>query len=311
MYTDPVGPLFSSEEVLSLTIQWDWDAIQDEREKKSKYHPATILMNNQTIPVRLRPRGNTRKRKDVCELPPLKIDFEDNQLEDSLFRGQEEVKLVTYCQGNEPVIVEYLIYRLYGIIEPYSLNVRLAKINYQDEHSQENNSESYAFFLEDIDHMAERLGGKERNERIHPDSLDRKVLTTLYVFQYMIGNIDWDIKMMKNIKLISFPDDRLPVAVPYDFDYTQMVDAPYFPQYDGISIDRRQFKKLCRKEEEFEAVFNQFKEKEQEIIDFIKDVDVLRSPKRKEILNLIKLFYREIADPTAVKQIFFDTCKEG
>lgn len=310
MLNDSTDVLFATQEPLNIKLQLDWVSLQNDRGKDPSYHHAFIILEDgMEIPVRLKARGNNRKKKDVCEIPPLKIEFGSQAIDQSLFRGQEELKLVTFCQEEESVLTEYLIYKMYQILEPRSLNVRLAKIDYVDR-SGKRISRSFAFFLEDIDHLADRINGDEENDRIDPNEMDRQALTLLYVFQYMIGNIDWDIKMMKNIKLIDFKD-RPTLPVPYDFDYSLMVDAPYFPSYEGIELNRRKFKKVCRDRTEFSTVFNLFNSKKDSLYQLVSNFPYLRTTKQKTILNYLDLFYQEISDPEVIKQIFLDICKEG
>lgn len=305
-----VDTLFLTQDLLKIKIQIDWMEIQDDRGKDPAYHHAFIILEDKTkIPIKLRARGNNRKRKEVCEIPPFKIEFGDKPLKDGLFKGHEEIKLVTFCQGDDLVIAEYLIYEMYQILEPRSLDVRLARIDYVDPNGIQI-TRSFAFFLEDIDHLAERINGDEENDRMDPEDMDRASITLLYLFQYMIGNIDWDLKMMKNIKLIKFENKPI-LPVPYDFDYSLMVDAPYFPTYEGIPIERRRFRRICREPEEFRSIFSLFEQKKDELYRLVKEFPHFRSSKQKNMLNYLDLFYQEISDSEDIKQIFLDTCKEG
>ena len=65
--------------------------------------------------------------------------------------------------------------------------------------------------------------GKIRNQ----ESLNKENLDKLVFFQFLIGNLDWSITERHNMKLIIGDKGALPVAVPYDFDYSGLVNTPY------------------------------------------------------------------------------------
>ena len=56
------------------------------------------------------------------------------------------------------------------------------------------------------------------------------------VFQYMIGNTDWSIKALHNIKLITFDNSRRPIPIPYDFDQSGLVNASYTLPAEHLQI---------------------------------------------------------------------------
>ena len=50
------------------------------------------------------------------------------------------------------------------------------------------------------------------------------------VFMYMVGNTDWSLPYLHNIRV--FQNFTSYIAVPYDFDWSGIVDAPYaVPDY--------------------------------------------------------------------------------
>ena len=46
-------------------------------------------------------------------------------------------------------------------------------------------------------------------------------------FNFMIGNLDWSLVMARNIKLFKHPGLHKCIVIPYDFDYSNVVDASY------------------------------------------------------------------------------------
>jgi hypothetical protein len=147
------------------------------------------------------------------------------------------------------------VYRTLNILTDTSLQVRLVRITYHDTQKNHPDIQTWAFFVEDEDDFADRMGAKLVEDRVSPETLVPGCLTRLYAFEYMIGNLDWDIPSGKNIITLAFPNGAR-VAVPYDFDWSKSVDAPW----TGLApeFDRRNLPPLCRSEAEWSHTFMQF-----------------------------------------------------
>jgi len=80
--------------------------------------------------VTLSVRGITRRKKEICAFPPLRVEFPQKPGPDSIFKGQKRLKLVTHCQRDyqQYLLLEYTAYRLYRALTPESFNVRLARL---------------------------------------------------------------------------------------------------------------------------------------------------------------------------------------
>jgi hypothetical protein len=130
---DGPKPLFASDDVLSLTLTGPFDTIS--RDMGAKPVPGVLKVGGaapETLPVTLSVRGITRRKKEVCAFPPLRVEFPEKPGPDSIFKGQKHLKLVTHCQRDyqQYLLLEYTAYRLYRALTPESFNVRLAKIDY-------------------------------------------------------------------------------------------------------------------------------------------------------------------------------------
>ena len=53
------------------------------------------------------------------------------------------------------------------------------------------------------------------------------IFDVLCLFEYMISNTDWNVSLLHNIKLIRKKDTKEIIVVPYDFDYSGLVNADY------------------------------------------------------------------------------------
>src|SRR5438445_12323494 len=115
----------------------------------------------EALPIELSTRGSTRRLKQTCSFPPLRVEFTEKPAATSLFKGQKRLKLVTHCQSAEKyqqdVLLEYAAYRMYRSLTPESFSARLAKIDYVSEDGRPITTR-FGFFLEDVDDVAKRNG---------------------------------------------------------------------------------------------------------------------------------------------------------
>ena len=100
--TKPVK-LFNVATEMSVTLTGPWHRIR-KNVKKDVLYPIQITYTDtdgkqHTIDAKAGPRGITR-RLDVCSFPPLKIHFDKSKVKNTPFRGNNSLKLVTYCQTN-------------------------------------------------------------------------------------------------------------------------------------------------------------------------------------------------------------------
>ena len=93
----------------------------------------------------------------------------------------------------------------------YSYRVRLLKINNIDTGSNSDPGWNYAFLIEDIDQLAQRNNSIEiETKNLHMEYTNRFISTLMPTFQYMIGNTDWSVPALHNIKLIKVNDPLAP-----------------------------------------------------------------------------------------------------
>jgi hypothetical protein len=62
---------------------------------------------------------------------------------------------------------------------------------------------------------------------IQAENTETETFLKMAVFQYMIGNTDWSVPYLHNIRILSFDAQTIPSVVPYDFDHAGIVNAPY------------------------------------------------------------------------------------
>ena len=249
--------------------------------------------------VRIRARGNVRKR--ICYLPPIRIDFNDDEYQVELFDSFGKVKLVSTCKvasNHEQFLVkEYLSYKIYEIITEISFKTYYLKINFIDSQGKKKPFTSYSFILEDIDDLAERNNAIEvDNMGLLESQLDRETMNTFSMYQYLISNVDWHIPSMHNIKLIKSNDHRkpLPMPVPYDLDYCGIVNTNYAipqPRVPIESLTQRYWIGNCLTDEEFSTLSATFIENKDEILRIFEECESLDKIHKNTATRFIKQYY--------------------
>jgi len=247
---DGVTPLFSSNEVIRITIAGPVSAIA--RSKSEERHPGTLTVagTSEALPITLSGRGITRLQPDICQFPPLWVRFTSPPPSQSLFAGQKSLKLVTHCRSSESfqqhLLLEYAAYRMFNAVSPASFRVRLATIDYADSSGRPLTTR-YGFFIEDLKDVARRNGMQEAKlpSRIPTSALSASHAALYALFQHMIANHDWSMRAgpagdecCHNAKLIA-PARTVAagvIPIPYDFDYSGLVNAPYAEPPEQLKI---------------------------------------------------------------------------
>ncbi len=266
---EPVKPLFAADDVIRITIKGPIGTLTRAPEESNSSYPGTLTVagTDVAIPIMLSQRGITRRKDDVCQFPPLRVSFPGAPPAGSLFEGQKRLKLVTHCRSAEAfqqyLLMEYATYRLYNKLSPMSLRARLVRVDYVGDNDAPVISRM-GFFLEPIDDAARRNGLRDAKmgQRFPVASLSAVDSGRVGVFEYMIGNLDWAMQAGPpgdNCCHNTLPIGPTPaglVPVPYDWDFSGLVDAPYATPPDGISVTsirQRRYRGFCRHNAEARA----------------------------------------------------------
>ncbi len=261
------APLFQDQGVLEFTLSTDFRQLKRDRGQESTDRPAEILVagSSDPVPLQVRTRGNFRLRRSTCsDMPPIRLNFAASTAEGTVFAEQDKVKLVTHCRGSDQyernTLQEYLAYRIYNLLTDISFRVRLARITYVDTSGGDDPETRYAFLIEDEDALAERVDGMILNvPQAHPTDYEGQPALVMALFQHMIGNTDWSEVGMHNIVLLRTADMKH-MAIPYDFDWSGMVNARYAEPNETLGIRTvrdRLFRGFCREDLDYEAAFAQ------------------------------------------------------
>ena len=320
---EPAKPLFADDSLIRLTIRGPVDQMARVAEKRPGPRAGTIAAGSESLPIMLSPRGITRLRRETCQFPPLRVEFSSAPPATSLFAGQRRLKLVTHCRPAEGfqqhLLLEYAAYRLYNELTPRSFRVRLAQIDYVAEDGRPLTSR-YGFFIEDTDDVGRRNGLREARmgERIPVSSLSPPDAARFGVFEYLIANLDWAMQAgppgddcCHNARLISGGAGSPIVPVPYDFDFSGFVDAPYAVPPDQVrvsSVRQRHYRGFCRHNAQAIAAAAEIRARRPALLAVLGQIPGLTATTLRKASAFLDKGFADIASDQAVADKLLRTC---
>lgn len=305
------------ENVSRLTISADFNTLFTERKIPHLLDAVAVLEKEDsrfdTMELKIELRGRNRRR--VCEVPPMRLDFSKDRLaKKGLSEIGDKLKLVTHCNDGyrtEYLLREYWSYRMYNEITPLSFRVYLVQIRYVDTGApDEPMNESLAFLIESEEELAARLHGTNENlwgmlpNQMEPGSYHRSIL-----FQYMIGNDDWGLTMPRNISFFKSNDARPPVVVPYDFDFSGLVNAPYAvanPNYNGKTVLDRVVIEPGASKQDLEAAANDFFRAKDQILNCYQDCEWMTEDSKSHLRDYLLDFFEELGKTKRIERLFLN-----
>jgi len=319
---DRPAALFSSEELLEFTLEADFKALKKDRGQESEYRPGQLILTGSDgeameVALKVRTRGNFRLDKLNCSFPPLKLDLPKGDLQGTILDGQNKLKLVTHCRDRDDyeqnLLEEYLAYRIYNLLTDESFRVQLARVTYFDSNGDSEAETRYAFLIESKPEMEARLGGTNLEVRtVHPDLFQPEAAGRMYLFQYLIGNVDWSLVYFHNVKLFRIDSQAFPI--PYDFDWSGLVSAPYAKPHPGLAhvirtVRQRLFRGFCSDRIDYSPLMDQFKEIREEVIALIQTVPGLTDRNVRSAKEYVEEFYEVWNDPQKARKRILDACR--
>lgn len=300
--------VMSYKEVLSVTIEADFAALDSARRTAEK-HKAVLTFEDETGTeqqwnIKLSNRGNFRRLR--CEMAPLKMDFKKKDLKAAGLTKFDDMKLVTHCVANKGEAKsllqrEYLAYKLYNEITEYSYRVQLLKINYIDAITGKK-TKHWGFLIEDTAALIQRIGATEKVENhlnLPRDTFHDGLLKIASVFQYMIGNSDWDIQVGRNVKYL-IKDGKVLVIL-YDFDFSGIVNASYAipnPNFGLPNVKSRIFLGYHEDIDKLKSTLSFFKTKRLSLLEKVEEFRILDESSREEIIYYLDSFYQTFNEIT-------------
>lgn len=320
------APLFRSHDPVRITLTSDIDWLRDERNDSVDVEGTLTFVDldgsEVTKPVEVRTRGNFRRDKKNCNFPPLRLDVPTGQMRGTLFEGQDKLKLVSPCQDNRDqyqnyVFDEYLVYRAFQIVTPYSFRVRLVEVTFVDVGGKYDTRTKHGFLIEDEEAMAERNRATVVDAtQFHPARMDPRQSITVALFNYMVANSDWSPVYFHNSKMIR-TEEGLYMSVPYDFDWSGVVNARYAtpdPSLNIRTVRDRTYRGFCRPELQYEPSVAVYRETRAEIRALYEGFAALGHPEfdaddAKDALRYYDDFYKVVDDERQFQRQIVRNCR--
>ncbi len=298
--------LDTKEDLVTLEIKGDLKHLFVDRHGEDHYHPASLKViqadSTHHFDLEISRRGVTRKK--ICDFPPLKLKFPKKKLATNGFSDFNTYKLVTHCMEGEDdyVLREYLTYKLFNQLTDKSFQVKLAKIRYIDESGEVPNEEHYGFLIEGNKELAERLDGELLDpEKYKITQVDKEQYKNMVLFQYMIGNTDWNLSRGHNIKWVQTSASDVPSPIPYDFDYCGLVNAPYaipHPQIPIKNVRERFLQWRGKSKTALVPICEKFKAQKAEFIQACEGFENLDTASKADVISFLETFFEEVENET-------------
>ncbi|MFN2456893.1 MAG: hypothetical protein ABR502_01720 [Chitinophagaceae bacterium] len=312
-----VNDLFGSDEVLHFKLSGNIRQLFADRGEVPAYHPVVLSYrkvdsNEVSVSLKAKTRGNFRRDKSNCTYPPILLNFQKIGSKSTLFENQDKLKMVMPCKEESHVIREYLVYKLYNILTPKSFRARLAKVNFYDA-ERKRETALYTMLLEEDEQMAKRNRTLILNKKMmRGESTETETFLKMAVFQYMIGNTDWSVEFLHNIRIMAIDSFSIPSVVPYDFDHAGIVNAPYALPAEELALrstQHRRFRGYCitdwRTMDEVIATFNRLKK---EFYNVYTNCTLLDAKYINATIKFLDGFYATINDAKKMRAEFTYPC---
>lgn len=313
--------LFDSDDLFEIALRFDITYYK--RKKPDTAYMDAVLTyylgdkDSVNKNIKLKARGEIR-RTQICDFPPLALNFSMKDSVAGEFIGINKLKLVPYCKlGYEDYILrEYLIYKLYNVLTDNSLRVRLLRINFINTAKVSKPIIQYGFAIEPIKLFEKRTHSVEvKSMNLTQRNMKPEMMDRFAIFNYMIGNTDWSVPSLHNALIMSQPFSEQPdlaMIVPFDFDYAGLVNTEYaipFPNLPIKTVRERLYLAVCRSEESYNNTLKEFSDKKEEFYRVINDFPYLKARSKKDMISFLDGFFNEFDKRNTIVQELLNDCR--
>lgn len=226
--------LYRPDSVFEIGLRCEWDSVMVLRRTDTEVDGKFFFQKRSGEMVELKAgissRGKFRRR--ICDFPPIRLEFSKKELREMGLLPLDNMKLVTHCRidslSYERIAKEYLIYRMYQLVSPYSFRAQLVEVKYLDIDPSRPTIIQHGVLLEDDRVLAQRTGIERRDTMgLSPAVFQDDIVDVHALFQYLIGNSDWSLAMSRNLNMFFDKGSGRFILVPFDFDFSGLVNASY------------------------------------------------------------------------------------
>lgn len=314
------SPLFESDAVVEVTLSGPLHAFTDEK-SESREWPFVLWAYGKEHPVKVRARGISRLQ--LCRFPLMRLNFRRSDRAESVFFGQDKLKLVTHCHNyaasQTNTLQEYAAYRIFNVISEHSYRVRLLRITYLDsEETRKKKALSrYAFVVESAQEAADRVNAERtRLDGVKLGSLNQRQAALVYIFHYLIGNTDWSLVIADGKKSCCHNADLYEIdgeayVFPHDFDMSGLVSARYAKPLPEVGISRvtqRRYRGYCIDSDVLSSALAEVRAKRDEILAVIDELPGLSAKEVRSSKKFLQGFFDRARDPEKLLNRFESRC---
>ncbi len=313
--------LFGIREPLDLTLKFNIKEFYKTK-KDEKYHKAELtchVREDFEVKHEVRVKARGKNRREICAIPPFWMNIRYAGIEAEDLAEVIKVKVVTRCRYSsiykDYVLKEYLIYQIYNLLSPYSFNTRLVRLTLIDTGRKDKVYEDWGFIIEPEAMMAERNNAMPiKSDKLALATVNKEWMDKVAYFHYMIGQADYSVTGRHNLKVITLKEYGPSgfITVPYDFDYTGLVDATYAvpgPNLGIESVRDRYYLGACRSEEVHQQAIEWLASYRDEITDLILSFEYLDEDERMEMIEYMESYYKESESRGFISRRITPTCR--
>jgi hypothetical protein len=309
--------LFENDQALEVKLTGPLNSLIHHKEDEQTF-PFILSTEGIDLQIMVRVRGHSRK--EICVFPPLRLEFGAAVPDNSVFFGQDDLKLVTHCNKSSAAqantLKEYAAYRFFNLISDASYRVRLLHIDYSDTEGKRS-TDRWAYVIEPTGALADRIEGERaRLPAISQKSLNEQQEALVYVFQYLIGNTDWSMvsadnsdECCHNGKLIKKEQKLL--YVPYDFDLSGLVNANYAhpdPSFRIKRVTQRLYRGFCIDQQVLRSAIQEARSHEADFQMIVDDLPVVSKSVKTKMHRFLDRFFKEANNEDKILESFEKRC---
>ena len=314
------SPLFNDNAVIDVELTGPIGSLIKNKKERNEL-PFVLKANGVEYHIQVRVRGKSRLR--VCEFPPLRFNFSGRNTEQTVFAGQDKLKLVTHCRdrnvAQSDALQEYAAYRMFNLVSDIGYGVRLLRITYRDTDERRKNEVivRYGFLIESQAELADRIGGRPAKVTgVSLRSLDDRQAALVYVFQYMIGNTDWSMAKADDDDVCCHNGDILEIEskhfyVPYDFDLAGLVNAKYAypdPALRIRKVTQRMYRGYCTSRDTLQSALGMVRKRKADILGVLSEIPGLPEDEQAMSIDYLSQFFTRAEDEEKMLQSFDRRC---
>jgi hypothetical protein len=312
---------FGSDEPVKMTLTFDVKGLIKTKSDPENFDATITLVTseNDTLTQSIKVKARGEMRRNYCSFPPIMLKFKDNKDGDEPILSNGNIKLVTHCGASSTfesyIFKEYLAYKLYNLVTPYSYRTRLAIIEYKDVNTGYSLTE-YGFVIESTDQLAQRNNSTiVDNPNITQKNMDDYEMARVAFFNYMIGNTDWSVHEQHNVKVLKPLETNVDKGIPvtYDFDYSGFVSTRYSAPSAVLPIKYvtdRYYLGTCISEDILSEVIDEFEAMKTQFISTIENFNFLSNGHKKKAQAFISGFYKKYRTDNLLISDLTSTCKK-